>query len=134
MMSDEQIRVSERRHFIDNARDLAQSSDPRAQPRRARPRRYVERDLSAVATLIAFVLPGLLLGAWSARLYLTDTPTEVQAILYRNGLFLPHSRYGVVEAARETLLQLPVWSFSAALALLLIAFVPAVNLLRMVAR
>lgn len=108
MMSDEQIRVSERRHFVDSARNLAQSSDSRSQPRRGRRRSHVERDLSSVAIFLAFVLPGLLLGAWSAKLYLTDAPAEVQSVLYRNGLFLPHSHYAVVEAAREAFFQLPV--------------------------
>ena len=134
MMSDEQIRVSERRHFVDSARNLAQSSESRSQPRRGRRRSYVERDLSSVAIFFAFVLPGLLLGAWSAKLYLTDAPAEVQSVLYRNGLFLPHSHYALVEAAREALFQLPVWCLSAAISVLLIIFAPLVNLLRTVAR
>lgn len=134
MISEEQIRVSERRHFIDSARNLAQSSDSRSQPRRGRRRSYVERDWSWVAIFFAFVLPGLLLGAWSAKLYMMDGPTEVQSVLYRNGLFLPHSRYAAFEAAREALLQLPVWCLSAAISALLITFAPLVNLLRTVAR
>jgi hypothetical protein len=134
MMSEEQIRVSERRHFIDSARNLAQSSDSRSQQRRGRRGSYVERDWSWVAIILAFVLPGLLLGAWSAKLYLTDGPTEVQSLLYQNGLFLPHSRYAALEAAREALLQLPIWCFSAAISALLIIFAPLINLLRTVAR
>ena len=134
MMSDEQIRVSERRHFIDNARSLAQSSDAGPTSRRNRPRPHVERDLTTIATFLAFVLPGLLFGAWSARLYLLGRQSDVQSVLYRNGLFLPHSRYDLLEAAREAILQLPLWSLTAAVAVLLVAFVPVVNLFRAVAR
>ena len=134
MMSDEQIRVSERRHFIDNARSLAQSSEPGPASRRDRPRPHVERDMTAIATFMAFVLPGLLFGAWSARLYLLSRQSDVQSVLYRNAVFVPHSRYDILEAARETILQLPLWSVSAVVAVLLVGFVPVVNLFKAVAR